>query len=145
VEDFLYPLDGSVFENNVLQWQSANGERSNGRIHFFVDPAMQLPKFIGSVWSAEPRPDHANFFGVMADDSATGVRWSRSGDGDTPSSVWETLAAIGRQDCDPAYHLLWSRWQRARFTFRLLNNLVPRVCEVERVPKSRSTKGEQQS
>ncbi|HYC90843.1 MAG TPA: SAM-dependent methyltransferase [Thermoanaerobaculia bacterium] len=112
-------FEGAVFERNVLQWPG-------GRVHFFIDPATQSPKFIG---------DH--LFGIRSLESMPSSR--PAGDG-IPPRVWETLAAIGLRTTDPSYHLLWSRWPRARFTCRLLNNLVPRVCEVVS-----TAKGEEQS
>ena len=54
-------------------------------------------------------------------------------------------AAIGLEGSDPSCHLLWSRWQRARFTCRLLNHLVPTICDVVQRPAISTAKGKEQS
>lgn len=134
-----------VFDHDRLQWASTDEDLTRGRVQFFIDPATQLPKFIGYLWTSESCPDEPNVFGMLSLESTAQLRLSPSfEDSAVPAHIWEKLAAIAMSSSEPSFHLLWSRWQRTRFACGLLNDLVPAIYDVLKRTANTNEQGEKQ-
>ncbi|HYW72188.1 MAG TPA: SAM-dependent methyltransferase [Pyrinomonadaceae bacterium] len=126
-------IEKVVFRNNWLTWSHAGGAADNGEIQFSIDPTSQVPKFVGYVWTGNARPKNPNIQGTFALDlnnSAACKPPAPVGVTNLPAKIFEVLCAISLAASDPATLFIWSRWQRACFTSRLVNSLAPKIVDV---------------
>jgi Tetrapyrrole (Corrin/Porphyrin) Methylases len=123
-----YHVESADLVRNVLRWTGEGEGKSSGDLRFFIDPTDQLPKFVGYLWASGPQPEYPNLMGVLAVAPDTVEPPQPVGAGGVPAHVWRTLGAIGLEGVNPGCHFLWSRWQRVRFTSRLSNRLLKKVC-----------------
>lgn len=119
-------------ESGTLVWQNQNTEGSlsefeNAELQFNFDTLKGVSTFHGKHWRGNVLSSEAeeNWRGT-----AGGMRSPvPSGDNPIPAGVFEVLGTIGLEASDPSSLFIWSRWQRACFTSRLANSLVPKICE----------------
>jgi hypothetical protein len=124
-----HTIGNTLFDKNLLQWEGMEDGIGNGIVRFFIDPVAQVPKFVGSLWNSGPRPEFPNMVAVLALTANVPLEPPDPvGDIGVPPAVWRTVGAIGREGLNPGCHFLWSRWQRARFTSRVTNGLLRKVC-----------------
>ncbi|TMP29011.1 hypothetical protein CWB99_09580 [Pseudoalteromonas rubra] len=102
------------------------------KLNFEVDSSTGLARFKGINKSDTRASGAHNWLGYGLASKEPGLQTEQQ----LPIEVRKVLTILGLQSTSPNSHLIWSRWQRVRFTFRLLNGLVRKMCEAQQPHES---------